>query len=219
MSPHGRRAIASVGIGSHERLLRIAARSFRPYAQRHGYDLHLHTQSADTSRPAHWTKIRILRDLIDRYELVVWLDSDLVITDGRKDIARELESDCFLYLVEHAYNDERVPNTGVMMLRSGQTAARFLEDAWSLDQHLGHEWAEQGAIMELLGYDLERKRPGAVTSYRAQTKLISPRWNSVFFAPARRPRIRHFAAWPARTRTAAMLAATAEAEIRRAVGY
>ena len=76
-----------------------------------------------------------------------------------------------------------------------------------------------GAIMELLGYDLERKRPGAVTSYRAQTKLISPRWNSVFFAPARRPRIRHFAAWPARTRTAAMLAATAEAEIRRAVSY
>jgi hypothetical protein len=219
MSPPAQRAIASLGIGSHERLLRIAARSFRPYAERHGYDLHLHTRSADISRPPHWTKLRILRDLVDLYETVVWLDSDLVIVDGRRDIASELEPDHFLYLVEHAYNDERVPNTGVMMLRSGQTAARFLEDAWALDKHLEHEWAEQGAVMELLGYDLELKRPSAVTSYRAQTKLISPRWNSVFFAPARRPRIRHFAAWPTRARTAAMLAATAEAEIRRAVGH
>ncbi len=214
------RAIASLGIGSHERLLHIAARSFRPYAERHGYDLHLHTESADLSRPPHWTKLRVLRELIERYETVVWLDSDLVIVDGRADIARELETGYFLYLVEHAYNDERVPNTGVMVLRSGETAAHFLDDAWALEEHLEHEWAEQGAIMELLGYDLVRKRPGLqTTQYRAQTKLISPRWNSVFFAPARRPRIRHFAAWPARTRTAAMLAATAEAEVRRAVGY
>ena len=219
MSSQAQRAIASLGIGSHERLLRIAARSFRPYAERHGYDLHLHTQSADQSRSAHWTKIRILRDLVERYDTVVWLDSDLVIIDSRKDIADELEPDRFLYLVEHAYNDERVPNTGVMMLRSGKMAERFLDDAWALDKHMGHEWAEQGAIMELLGYDLACKQPGTETTYRAHTKLISPRWNSVFFAPARRPRIRHFAAWPARTRTAAMLLATAEAEIRRAAGY
>jgi Nucleotide-diphospho-sugar transferase len=219
MQPNATRAIATLGIGSHERLLRIAARSIRPYADRHGYDLHLHTHSADPTRPPHWTKIRILLDLLERYETVVWLDSDLVIVDARRDIAAELEPDYFLYLVEHAYNDERIPNTGVMLLRSGPTATRFLEEAWALDEHLDHEWAEQGAIMELLGYDLQRKRPGAATAYRAQTKLISPRWNSVFFAPARRPRIRHFAAWPPRTRTIAMLAATAEAELRRRLGY
>ncbi|HEV7162114.1 MAG TPA: hypothetical protein VGN25_02560, partial [Solirubrobacteraceae bacterium] len=143
MSSQAQRAIASLGIGSHERLLKIAARSFRPYAERHGYDLHLHTQSADPSRTAHWTKIRILRDLVERYETVVWLDSDLVIVDGRKDIADELEPDRFLYLVEHAYNDERVPNTGVMLLRSGPMVERFLDDAWALEAHLDHEWAEQ----------------------------------------------------------------------------
>ncbi len=219
MGTDSSRAIASMGIGSHERLLDIAARSFRPYAARHGYDLHLHTESADLSRPPHWTKIRILRNLLDRYETVVWLDSDLVIVDGRRDIAYELEPDCFLYLVEHAYNDERVPNSGVMILRSSEQAKRFLDDAWALEEHLEHEWAEQGAIMDLLGYDLQRKRPARETEYRRQTKLISPRWNSVYFAPARRPRIRHFAAWPARTRTAAMVAATVEAETRRALGY
>lgn len=196
----------------------IAARSFQPYAKRHGYDLHLHTRSADPSRSPHWSKIRILRELIERYELVVWLDSDLVMVDTRRDIAYDLEPGYFLYLVEHVYNDERIPNTGVMMLRSGEDAAQFLDDAWELEQYTDHEWAEQAAIMDLLGYDMQRKRPKTATPYRDQTKLISPRWNSTFFAPARRPRIRHFAAWPARTRMAAMLAATAEAEIRRAAG-
>jgi hypothetical protein len=214
-----RQAIASLGTGAHERLMAIAARSFRPYADRHGYDLHLHTRSAEPSRSPHWSKIRILRELIERYDLVVWLDADVVITDNRKDIARELEPEQFFYLVEHVYNDERVPNAGVMMLRSGETAARFLDEIWALDKYINHEWPEQAAIMDLLGYDLQRKLPGVVTSYRAQTKLISPRWNSTFFAPARRPRIRHFAAWPARARGAAMLAATVEAEIRRAAGY
>lgn len=199
--------------------MNTAARSFRPYAARHGYDLHLYTESAEPSRPPHWSKIRILRELIERYELVVWLDADAVIVDQRRDIASVLEPERFLYLVEHVYNDERVPNSGVMLLRSGETAARFLDDVWSLDGYIDHEWAEQAAIMDLLGYDLRRKLPDKVTGYRSQTKLVSPRWNSTFFAPARRPRIRHFAAWPQRLRSASMRMAAAEADVRRALGY
>jgi hypothetical protein len=201
--------------------MRVAARSFRPYAERHGYALRLHTRLAGGCPSPAWSKIRILRELIELYEIVVWLDADAVVVDTRRDIAHELEPGHFLYLVEHAYNDERVPNTGVVLLRSCDTAARFLDDAWDLtEQYKDHEWWEQASVMDLLGYDMRHKRPGAsVTQYRKQTKLISPRWNSTFFAPARRPRIRHFAALPPRFRLAAMLAATSEAEVRRTVGY
>ncbi len=219
MNKENTRAIASLGAGSHERFLRIARHSVGAYAERHGYDLHTHTQSVDASRPPAWSKILLLRDLLKRYELVVWLDADLVIVDGRKDLARELEPDKFLYLVEHAYNDERIPNAGVMMLRSGETAARFLDEIWALEHYMHHEWWEQAAIMDVLGYDVVRKVPSTLTAYRKQTKLISPRWNSTLFAPARRPRIRHFAGWPNRARLGLMLAADAEATVRRATGY
>jgi hypothetical protein len=213
------RAIASMGTGSHERLLKIARHSFAPYAKRYGYDLHMRTEVADRTRPPVWSKIPILRDLIDRYELVVWLDSDAVIVDSRRDLASVLEPDRFFYIVEHAYNDERNVNAGIMMLRSGDMAAKFLDEAWNLRQYIDHEWAEQAAIMHLLGYDVQRKLPAHTTPYLEHTKLISPRWNSTFFAPARRPRIRHFAAWPERPRVAAMLAATAEAAVRRRTGH
>ena len=95
------RAIASIGTGPHERLLALAARSFRPYAERHGYDLHLHTEVVDPSRPAPWSKVRILRDLLEPTTRCVWLDSDLVIVDPRVDIAGEVPADRFLALVEH----------------------------------------------------------------------------------------------------------------------
>src|SRR5690348_12463405 len=95
------RAIASIGTGPHERLLRLAARSFRPYAERHGYELHLHTDVVDASRPAPWSKVPILRELLDRHDTVVWLDSDLVVVDPRADIAADVPADRFLALVEH----------------------------------------------------------------------------------------------------------------------
>ena len=55
------KAIASIGTGPHERLLRLAARSFRPFARRHGYDLHLAHRGGRPARPAPWSKVPILQ--------------------------------------------------------------------------------------------------------------------------------------------------------------
>ena len=77
-----RRVIASLGSGQQRQLLAIARRTIEPYARRYGYDLRLHTEVVDSRRPPPWSKIRILRELIENYELVVWLDADVVIVDG-----------------------------------------------------------------------------------------------------------------------------------------
>jgi hypothetical protein len=208
------RVIASLGAGPQQSLLRLARRTIEPYAKRHGYELELHTDVVDASRPAPWSKIRILRQLVERYELVVWLDADLVIVDARVDLASELEDGRFLYLVEHRHSDWRMPNTGVMMLRGGAEAAAFLEETWSLERYVEHRWWENAAVCELLGYELEPPRPVRRTPLLEQTKFISPRWNSIMDARVRGARIRHFPGYALRTRTALMLAATAEARAR-----
>lgn len=82
-----RKAIVSLGSGPQSRLLALAARSFRPYAARHGYNLELRTQIIDPSRPAPWSKVVLLRNLAERYDLLLWLDADLVIVDRSLDIA------------------------------------------------------------------------------------------------------------------------------------
>jgi len=199
------RAIASIGTGPHERLLRLAERSFRPYAKRHGYELHLHTEVVDASRPAPWSKVRILRDLLDRHQVVVWLDSDLVILDPRADIAADVPPDRFLALVEHRIGAARFPNTGVLVLRPD--ARPFLDEVWAQEDLVDHRWWENAAICRLLGYELEPEpHPARETELaRAHTHWLDPRWNSIPDAPAPHPRIRHYPGYKTRTRAAFML--------------
>jgi hypothetical protein len=190
------KAIASLGVGPHERLLRLAARSFRPFADRHGYDLHLHTELADATRPAPWSKIPIQRELLERYETVVWLDSDLVIVDGRED----LPAPEFMGLVEHVTKEGRMPNSGVWALRAGQDARRFLDEVWAQEDLTDHRWWENAAICRLLGYALDPVRPGPPTPWLERTTFLDPRWNSIPDSRARRPRIRHYPGYSTRTR-------------------
>jgi hypothetical protein len=209
-----RKAIASMGVGSHERLLRVARPTFQAYADRHGYDLHLHTELVDRSRPVAWSRIPILQSLVGRYDAVVWLDCDLVIVDGRRDLADELRPDRFLYLVEHRYGGHRVLNTGVMMLRGGAEAADFLQRVWEQEQFVDHGWWEQAAVMHLLGYRLDGSGPRDRSPYRERTELLSPVWNWAWFARVPRARIRHFPMLSPLRRIPLMLAARAEALVR-----
>lgn len=211
------RVIASLGVGPHEALLRLAAATIEPYARRHGYALELHTGVVDATRPAPWSKVRILRDLVDRHEIVVWLDADLEIVDPRVDIASELDPGSFLGIVEHRYRASQFPNSGVMVLRGGERAAGFLDEVWALDAYIDHTWWENAAICELLGYGLDPPRRLATTAWRDQTTFLSPSWNWIVNAPLHRARIRHFPGFALRTRTILMRAALVEARARSLV--
>jgi hypothetical protein len=194
------KAIASIGTGPHEPLLRLASRSFGPFARRHGYDLHLHSEAVDTTRPAPWSKIPLLHDLLGHYDQVLWLDADLVVVDPREDVpAPDL-----MALVEHPTKEGRMPNSGVWMLRGGEEARSFLEAVWAQDDLIDHKWWENAAICRLLGYTLDPVAPGPPTAWRERTTFLDPRWNSIPDAHARRPRIRHYPGYAPRTRAMLM---------------
>jgi len=201
-----RKAIASLGSGPHEQLLALAARSFRPYARRHGYDLHLHTQPVDASRPAPWSKVPIMRRLAATYDVVVWLDSDLVIVDGRPDLAAQLPDDRLMALAEHRTKEGSMPNSGVMALRGGPEAQAFLDEVWAQEDLIAHKWWENAAICRLLGYELEPEvrlaEPTALL--RDRTTILDPRWNSIPDAPADKPFIRHYPGYSVKVRAALM---------------
>jgi hypothetical protein len=195
-----RKAIASIGSGPHEPLLRLASRSFGPFARRHGYDLHLHAGPFETKRPAPWSKITLLADLLSRYEQVLWLDSDLVIVDPRED----LPPADFMALVQHDAKDGLMPNTGVWMLRASDESRAFLDEVWAQEDLIDHQWWENAAVCRLLGYELDPVRPGRATAWLERTTFLDPRWNSIRDAPAKHARIRHYPGYSVRTRKAFM---------------
>jgi hypothetical protein len=200
-----KKVIVSLGAGPQSRLLRIAARSFGRYAARHDYELALHTETVDPTRPAPWSKVGLLRRLAATHDLLLWLDADLVIVDTSLDIAVELEQGRFLYMVEHHTPAGIMPNSGVMLLRGGAETIAFLDEVYAQEDLVNHRWWENAAICRLLGYRLDPVELESPTPLLTEhTKLISPRWNSIRDAPAPNPRIRHYPGYSLKVRAAFM---------------
>jgi hypothetical protein len=213
-----RKALVSLGAGPQTRLLRMARTTFAPFARRHGYDLHLHEEVLDDSRPAPWSKIVALERLQADYDLLLWLDADLMIVDGRDDVAEELDDGRFLYLVEHTTKEGRLPNSGVMLLRTGDECRAFLSQVWAQEDLIRHTWWENAAISRLLGYRLDDPAPVASTEWSEGTRFISGRWNSIHDARASRARVRHYPGYALRTRTAFMARDLVTSAVRRRIG-
>jgi hypothetical protein len=212
-----RKVLCSLGFGGQEKLLALSRRTFEDYAQRHGYELDLRTERLQTERPGQWDKVLLLRELIGRYDLVLWIDADALFVDTRRDIADELEEGRFLYLVEHRYDALRVPNTGVMLLRSGREAQELLDGLWEDRDFAHHRWHEQAALMLRLGYvESVPTRPSALRDEK--TKFLGVEWNSTPQDGARRPRIRHIPGYKPRTRLVFMLKDFTLYRLRRRLG-
>jgi hypothetical protein len=194
-----RRVLCSLGVGPYVDLLAISSITFEAYAALHGYELRLSTQLLDGGRPPAWSKIALVRELLEEYEEVLWVDADAIFLDISKDIAELVRPGKDLYLVEHLYEQDeswRSANTGVFLVRSTPWARQFLDRVWAAEQYVDHPWWENAAVLDLLGYelpaDLTPPRKVRQTEFDAHVELIDLEWNSTEGASlAPRPRIRH----------------------------
>lgn len=206
--------LCSIGTGPQEKLLRLARRSLEPFAERHGYALDLRTEPLDTERPAPWSKVALVRELLASHELVVWLDADLVVVDPSRDITDELPASSFMGLVEHRVRGRRNPNTGVVVFRAGERTTAFLDAVWNAEEFIHHRWWEQAAVMHLLGYD-DNDEPTRPSEWREGVHWLPKRWNSIRDDPAPDPYIEHFPGFTVPRRYAAMAWALARSRLRR----
>lgn len=198
------RVLCSLGVGPYLGLLGISSITFEAFAARHGYDLVLATSLLAPERPPAWSKIRLVRDLLDRYEEVFWVDADAIFVDISRDIAEEKRPDKDLYLVEHrwlANTEWRCANTGVFFVRSTPWSRDFLDTVWEREQFIEHEWWENAAVLDLLGYhlpaDLTPPSKERTTDYEERVELLGFEWNSTGGASvAEHPFIRHVGRGP-----------------------
>jgi hypothetical protein len=194
-----RRVLCSLGVGPYEDLLAISSITFEAYAELHGYDLRLANELVAPERPPAWSKIALVRELLERYDEVLWVDADAIFLDISKDIADLVRRGKDLYLVEHVYDQDeswRSANTGVFLVRSTRWARKFLDRVWAAEQYVDHPWWENAAVLDLLGYelppDLTPPRKVRRTRFDARVELIGLEWNSTAGASlAPRPLIRH----------------------------
>ncbi len=188
-----RKALCSLGTGPHSELLDVSAETFRIFADRHGYELVLHHELPAPDRHPAWSKVRVILDALDRYDLVFWVDADAAIVDASRDVADELASHSLLGLVAHEYEGQQIPNCGVMVVRRDRRTRRLFEAIWEQTDLLDHKWWENAAMLRLLGYELEPKvRLVAPTRMFKRVQFLEAGWNSVLVDPAPHPRVNHY---------------------------
>jgi hypothetical protein len=196
MSPS--KVLATMGLGRHEELLAVTRPSFERYAALHGYDLRIpETDPAPERKHKHWSKVAFINQLLPTCDLLVWIDADAAIVDPSVDIATALPRRRFLGLVEHHYDGQCVPNTGVMVVRSGRRGRRFFEEMWDMTQYLETRWHDNAAVLEMFGYEFDPEatpmycRPGRSTPWLRRTQFLGNEWNSLPQDMAAAPRIFH----------------------------
>ncbi|HZQ26961.1 MAG TPA: hypothetical protein VFA94_04600 [Acidimicrobiales bacterium] len=202
-------ALCTLAIGPHRELFEIARPTFEAFAVRHGRDLVVGEDDVAGGRHPGWGKVALLRELLDAYGTVVWVDADAVVVDGRDDMAAAVRPWQDLGLVTHRYGGLEVPNFGVFVLRASRWSRRLVDRLWQDRRYVDHPWWENAALLDILGYDVGDPRPATrrrtVDSLRVGRLDLS--WNSIPLDPAPRPRICHFPGMEHGDRLALMRAA------------
>lgn len=208
----GSRVLCTAAVGPHLELLELSEPTFRAYADAHGYELVVARELVAPERPASWSKVKMVQALMARHDFVLWVDADAMIVDFTRDMVDSCPRDGHLFVVEHHYDDQRIPNMGVFAARSTRQASDFLDLVWAQERYIDHDWWENAATLDLLGYRLWPCGPERPSPYSDLVRFIGNEWNSITQDPSQHPVIKHYAGKGHEERLAAMRADLASVE-------
>jgi hypothetical protein len=186
-------ATCTMAHGPHLALLDLTGPALGRYAERFGYEYVEVRHRIAPDRPPSWDKVRLLRGLVEAFDLVMWVDADALVLDRAPGIASAVAPRRFLHLVEHRVRDGSVPNCGVVVMRGGKLSAAFLDRVWAQRRFVQHKWWENAAVLHLLGYrDVGGMRPIVPSPWRLGYAPLDNAWNSIPADPSPHPYIAHF---------------------------
>lgn len=151
-----KKAMVSFGFGEHSKMLEVATPSFYRYASIHNYDCFLPSENffQDNTKqlPYSWWKIEAITRLLRDYDIVLWLDSDVIICDTSEDIANSLQEEHDMGLVIHEVPIGFVPNCGIWILKNKSLS--WINELWKYNNFVRSDgWWEQAAMMYKLGFN------------------------------------------------------------------
>jgi len=169
--------------------------TFKKYAEIQGYNFE-NVIIPDTGRPPAWSKIRILMDemIKKEFEFLMWIDADAFFNNYNIDIANEIEQDKEIYIVKHycqvhkgsIYHNTKLTilriNTGVLLMKNSEHNLKFLQKVWDKKEYINHQWWEQAAMMDVMGFRSELNgnlHDNKGNSYLEKIKFLSNDWNSI----------------------------------------
>lgn len=141
-------AVCTVNTPEIDDFAKYTEMNFRSYCNKHGYGFVMSNTNLDTSRPPHWSKIKLLQQFIDKYDWLVWIDSDATITNKDIKIESIIDSDYDIIISKEeccAY----VINTGVFIIKCSEWSKNFLNEWYSQEQFINAIWLDNSAFIHI----------------------------------------------------------------------
>jgi hypothetical protein len=196
MSAEQRQIITAAGPNMAGIMEHYSLPTMERYANIWGYSVKAESIDSDNSvyesseaRAARWHKVSAIRRALQTNDTVVWFDADVMIMRDDEDIASHIAPDSFQGLaIENVPAENRVnPNTGVWVMRNSPQAFDFLDKVEELGMPSNGKWADQGAVMKVLGWKLgdveDHYRwagPGLGSRFIEGTSWLPTSWNQPY---------------------------------------
>jgi hypothetical protein len=143
----------------------LAERINEMYAKRHGYAFkHVIGRDDDTEMRPVWKKVFLVRDELENYDAVCWIDSDAIFNDHDKPLPLDLPED---FVISSDFpNGPSLVNTGIFIVRKTDFGRSFMRKWCNMLWQVGATYNskfpfEQGACEDLirsLGKDADKVR-------------------------------------------------------------
>jgi hypothetical protein len=187
-------AIVTLALGQHATYVPLIKPSLRAFGRRFDYDVVIHTESADQSRPPAWSKVKILLDALTTHQEVIWIDSDALVVDLTRDLRKDISRKTDFAWVVHHFDGQDQPNSGLVFVRNTPRVIALLNAANEQEDLIDHPWWEQAAFIRLLGYSSAIVDEGSTREpMDVNVQRLDPSWNSIRQHRGTPVRVRHFA--------------------------
>jgi lipopolysaccharide biosynthesis glycosyltransferase len=147
-----------------ESLYKLISPSYQKYCDMHGYDFVSKNISGEKyERHPVWYKINFIQELLNKYDWVLFVDCDTLLTNSNLTIESFIKDGKDFYISK----DINGINAGVILLKNSDWTKQFLKECWEIDpnhaiyKEPGFAWdktqAEQRAIIVMINkFGLEK---------------------------------------------------------------
>jgi hypothetical protein len=111
------------------------------YAQKWGYTIHIESHTLDETRHIAWSKVLLLQRLLPQYDICVWVDDDILITDSQKPLEYFITENFRHGKTGFMISADTLPqtpmNTGIVFVRNIPAGTYMLQKVWNQCDMLG----------------------------------------------------------------------------------
>jgi hypothetical protein len=146
--------ILFLSLSDRKVLYSITFDRLKKYCEKYNYSFHYKASIIDSSRHISWSKIPFLLEQMDSYpdyDLYVWIDDDIYITNLDIDFYALIEPYSFNCLL---FSQDVIPecplNAGVLVCKNNEQTTKILNQVYDMVDEIGtrfkHNWEQDGFI-------------------------------------------------------------------------